>query len=397
MSRTCICICLLLFAAVLPAAHADVDPFAHDSELNICTSKNAFTTALFCISDPYAGRYYSVMRSEEGLDFLNAYKPLENNIEAFLHLSLPKGFAIDMGIRRSPEEDYRINSNFGASDACDIQASCTTASGVVFAKAHKFLKNSTPIRALAHSPSKKADDSPFDIYAVGFKTAIGFLNITPQIAYASETPAYTDFPYEPADAAKFMLAISGEMRHMGFETELAYQNAAFSDALSPDETDLPENHLYGIYGNVWAKRNLDKVGLLFAYGSWDDGARQGYDFSNTYDVSLLSEQKAPLILDEASLNPWGQGLSGLILGRIYGEVAVGPNLFLMPSLTYLTDHVEGLDAFGYEINLAADYNLTDILTYSAAVAFAKTETITDLADPAINQDYKILQKLELKF
>ena len=397
MGRNLICICLFLCAAVSTAVDAEVDPLTCNFQLNICTSKTSFLSAQFSIVDPEIPHVQLPLDPIESFDLPQTDSHLLNRIDATAHLSLPKKLSIDLNFKNIPKQDFTHANNHYAGSTCSIQTNCVTAPGVVYAKVQKFLQNSETPKETGFSPAEEIKISPFDIYSVGFKTAIGFLNFTPQIAYASDVPVYAGFQYEPAQTTQLILGVSADTNYIGFETELAYQNINLPDLLSSGPDTMNDAHLFGIYGDVWANLNLNKIGFQLAYGSWNDKTRMGYNFFNSYGSSLLTPQNTPMILGSTELNPWGKGLSGLIFGRIYGELALGSHLYLMPSLIYLTDHVEGVDASGYEINLAAAFNLTDILTYSAAVAFAETETITDLADPEINQDYKIVQKLQLKF
>ena len=396
MNRTLVCICLILLAASFIAAHADLG-FNHNFSIDIQPSENTFLSSRFCITSPdvtptgvtpvFSGLSSHPADEDKGLDRINAS----------FQLFLPRGIGLAFHRSEDRTDLYDVQKKFNASQSFSIMATCETPSGVVFAKAQKYLQEYAAQKNIPALPLEKTRAQPVDIYAMGFKTAIGLLNIFPQIAYASETPGYGGFDEAPAAATQLMVAVSGEMDHLGFETELAYQKGLVSATVPDTENRFNNAHLYGIYGNLWTRMKMTRIGLLFAYGSWDDRTRRGYDFYDAHDRSLLSHQNAPMLIENAGLNPWGDGLSGLVLGRVYGEVAMGPRFSLMPSLTYLTDHVEGVDAVGLEINLAADYSLTDILTYSAAVAFARTETISDLADAETSQDYKILQKLQLKF
>ena len=396
MSRTLICICLFLFAAILPAADADVCPPSCNFQLNICTSNNSFLSKHFSVSELELYDYPPHINQDE-----KCYAPknpyLLNGFEASAYYPLPKNISVHVNLKYIPYDDFTLMNHSYSRSSFSIQTNCETGRGVVFAKAQKFLQNNTTSKEISVFPGGSIKPQPFDIYSVGFKTAVGFLTFTPQIAYASEAPVYTGFQHEPSETTQLMLGMSADTNFIGFETELAYQNVNFPDLIQPGSTGITDAQLVGIYGDVWANLSANKIGVQLAYGSWNDNTRQGYDFFSSYGSSLLTRENVPMILGTIDLNPWGAGLSGLMFGRIYGELSLGSRLSLMPSLTYLTDHVEGVNAFGYEIDLAAAYNLTDILTYSAAVAFAKTETFSDLADLDISKDYKIVQKLQLKF
>ena len=247
------------------------------------------------------------------------------------------------------------------------------------------------------------DDS--DQYGIGLKTTLGSINFMPQVVYAVDSNFIGDQDNDGRKITTFTIAVSGGKDNLGFEGECSYQISDYSGL------PLSDANTFGVYADLFANLDANRIGLIFAYSSWDEEAGEGFDMGDDFDVTILLDEAVPYMMNgggrpNPNLNPNAYGgLAGLTLAQVYASIAINNKITVMPSLTYFASSDDlntgpgglDVDANAYELNIAADYKITDMLTYSAAVAFAKIDAEVGGADIDDIDALRFLHKLSLDF
>jgi hypothetical protein len=215
--------------------------------------------------------------------------------------------------------------------------------------------------------------------ALAMVTKLGDVNIMPLIQYVDDSSAVLDRGSDGINVLVFALAATGTFGDIGFESEFVVKDYDMGD-LSDDVDDgtLPigsdeDRTLWGLYGNGWWNIGAGKVGLLAAYGSWDDDSGKGFGMGDDFEPALFAANQADV----------GGGIGefyGVSVVQLYGSLALSEELSINGSGLYWAsnakEQADGEDNFwrdsdGYEINAGLAWKLTDQVTYSAAAAFGK--------------------------
>jgi hypothetical protein len=142
-------------------------------------------------------------------------------------------------------------------------------------------------------------------------TKLGDVNIMPLIQYVNDSyakGALADRGSDSVDVLVFALGATGTFGDIGFESEFVvkdYDKGDFSDlvdaGLAPIGSD-EDYTVWGIYGNGWWNIGAGKVGILAAYGNWDDDAGTGYNMDITW-ATILSRPFSQLTRPTSATAP----------------------------------------------------------------------------------------------
>lgn len=225
---------------------------------------------------------------------------------------------------------------------------------------------------------KDSEKDDTDSYAIAMVTKLGPVNVKPLIQYVNGSSAILDQGNDGQTVLAFALGVDGTFGDFGFESEFVvkdYDNGDFDVPPAPVGTD-EDYTLWGLYGNGWWNIGAGKVGLLAAYGNWDDDAGKGFGFGEDFTPTLFSGA------DWASFGG-NQGFTEYVatsLVQLYGSLALSEELSIWGNGTYMAanadENADGTDNFwqdatGYELNLGLNWKLTDQVTYSIAAGFGE--------------------------
>ncbi len=242
-------------------------------------------------------------------------------------------------------------------------------------------------------------DKDADTYVVALATKIGGITVLPLLKYIDNEP-------NNLQVIAFDLGANGTFNNIGFEAEFVYVDYNY-------ENTTPDYGIWGVYANVWAQLNALKVGGFIAHGSYDDTVDKGFTFGDDFANSCASgdsylRNRAMLLGDEVLM----YGVSG-IDGTHDGELGHNDlNAVTMLALyaTYAINEKASVAVFGayadsnvdlvtnkydgataWEVNVAAEYKITPLLTYSIGAATAQKEYGDGSVDPdaAIELSHKL--------
>jgi len=352
--------------------------------LKLIASETTYVTTRFNMLDNVWANQKNGIEADIDLD----RSANDDNIavqRAFLTHLFSNGTKLDVGLM----EGDRWGTAFGESEVgrYRIQATHDTPAGTVQAYIQKDVE-------WGNQGNDDDEDDDADSYGIGLETTIGCMNVMPQIVYSNNSNYVLDQDNDGRKTYQFIVAVTGGKDMLEFEAELAFQNVDYSGIARDDA------NLYGVYGNLWANLDANKIGLLFAYGNYDNDAMEGFDFGDDLDVTLLLDEAVPVLLNNQDLSGFGDmyaGLTGVVLVQIYGDIAISDKLNVLPSLTYLADNMDGVDATAFEVNLSADYKITDMLTYSAGIAYSKIDAEIGAIDLDDIDSLMVLHRLVLDF
>jgi hypothetical protein len=218
------------------------------------------------------------------------------------------------------------------------------------------------------------DDS--DAYAVYLVTKAGDVTLQFLGKYATvgdatgANVAPGGFEEEGADIdiMAFVAAAMGSFGSIGFEAEIDVVDYSFDgNDIGPIEVS-DDKTLYGLYGNVWMTMDALKVGVIGAYGSWDDDTDSGFGFGEDFGPGYW-------VMD---WDNFGGGTKaeyyGSTLLSLYGDFAVNDAMSFYAALEYMmsnADDGEWEDATGYVLSASMSYKLADNVTYTVAGAYGK--------------------------
>ncbi len=204
----------------------------------------------------------------------------------------------------------------------------------------------------------------------------------------------------------YTLAASGSIGTIGYETEATY--ADFNqDWDFPGVTQGEEYALYGAYLNLWMMLGASKVGGQVAYGSWNNDSASGYGFGEDYLPTMFGADWTNVGTSFKGLSEY----SAVTLFNLYTETTLSESLSLYANGTYWisnsdegTTGVEGSgndfwkDATGYEIDLGADYHISEHVTYGVLLAYGQFNLDEDAAgyDDA-DAFYRLYHKFTINF
>jgi hypothetical protein len=222
---------------------------------------------------------------------------------------------------------------------------------------------------LAISNVKDSEKDDGNAYYLAMVSKLGSFNLYPLIGYVDASDVILDQGSDGVQQFLFFLGTSATFGDFGFEAEFNY-----FDVNQDDIPGAEDYNKYGIYGNGWWNIGAGKVGLLAAYGSWDNDAGTGFGFGEDFTPTVFGA-------DWASIGTTARSeYLGVTLLQLYGSLALSEELSLWGNGTYWMsnsdEQADGADDFwkdadGYEIDLGLDWKLTDQVTYSIAGGFGK--------------------------
>jgi len=221
-----------------------------------------------------------------------------------------------------------------------------------------------------NSNIKDSEDDDATSYALAMVTKLGPVNILPLIQYVDDSSKVLDQGSDGVEVLAFALGANGAFGDIGFESEFVVKDYSVDSALAP----LDDYTVYGIYGNAWMNIGAGKVGLLAAYGSWDNDGGTGFGFGEDFTPTVFGADWATI--GTSSLSEY----MAVTMVQLYGSLALSEELSIWGNGTYwMSNSDEALngtddpwkDADGYEIDLGLDWKLTDQVTYSIAGGFGK--------------------------
>jgi hypothetical protein len=228
---------------------------------------------------------------------------------------------------------------------------------------------------------KDSEDDDSTAYYLAMVTKLGPVGIYPLLGYSNNSSAVLDQGSDSQDTFLFFLGLNGTHGDFGWEAEFDY--------LDTDNGDLPGNvddfSRFGIYGNGWMNIGAGKVGLLAAYGSWEDDVGAGYGFGEDFTPTVFGADWTTI--GNSGLSEY----NAVSLFQLYGSLALSEELSIWGNGTYwlsnADENADGTDNFwqdadGYELDLGLDWKLTDQVTYSIAGAFGKISLDSNAANAA---------------
>lgn len=202
-----------------------------------------------------------------------------------------------------------------------------------------------------------------DAAFIGVIHKAGDVSLMPKIAYENRSDQVDDDGSDGTQTLTFAFAALGKAGDLNFETELNYIDVSSDDAAVTD---------YSVF-NIYADANMDigsvNAGLSLAYGTEDDGEGAG-SFGTDFIPMILMDN------DDGTIS----GLGAMLFAKVYASAEPMEKLTTGVAFAY-GDGDE--DAWGtdetsvYEVDITADYAITDALTYSASVAYADVEALDD--------------------
>jgi len=239
--------------------------------------------------------------------------------------------------------------------------------------------------------SKDSEKDDGTAYYLAMVTKLGDFNIYPLLGYVDHSQLILDQGSDGKQAFLFFLGTSATFGDLGFEAEFNLQD--WSSDFAGTGPASEDYSIWGIYGNGWWNIGAGKVGLLAAYGNWDDDSEQGYGFGEDFTPTVFGADWAGI--GGAS----GAGLrseyKAVTMIQLYGSLALSEELSINGSGLYWTSNTDELadgsdgfwdDADGYEIDLGLDWKLTDQVTYTIAGGFGKISLDSNTANGGQDPD-----------
>jgi len=252
------------------------------------------------------------------------------------------------------------------------------------------------------SSAKDSEDKDDDAYIVAMITKAGPVNVKPLFAYivkGEESATWLSGPDEDdyvtlelgdVTIMRGMLALDGTFGAVGFEAEFDVFDLDF-DKLKEDYTT------WGAYLNVWMTMDALKVGILGAYGSYDDDAEAGFDFGDDFEAG------GALIMGDDITFHGGNDLTAGTLVAVYMDMAITDQLSFGAYAGYAECNVDdgspwdGADV--WELSADVTYAITPNVTYKVAAGMAEfgwgSNRYEDLKDP--DTAYEVYNKLSFSF
>ncbi len=207
------------------------------------------------------------------------------------------------------------------------------------------------------------DDS--DSISAGLIYEIGDIKLMPKIVYKNDSDAVSDKDTKGTQELTIIFAAIGKLGLVNFETEVNYIDFT---------TDFPGSTDYSLT-TFWADANIDvgsvNTGLSLAYGTEDNGAG-GLTFGNDFSPMILMDNDDGVIAD----------LGAMVFAKLYASAEPTDKITTGFAFAYGEYGEDAHPAKGgqtgiFELDMTADYAITEALTYSAGVAYADVESKND--------------------
>ncbi len=213
------------------------------------------------------------------------------------------------------------------------------------------------------------DEQDTDLYILGLIAKLGDINVRPIFIYAD---------VENLEGKKMvgMLSLSGNFGDFSFEAEFDYETADLDKAKI-------DYDIYGAYAKISYATGPATIGVLGAYGSYDDDAdafNKGFSFGDDFEAG-----GAMILGDDMELVDADLGAGYLVATTL--SYTVSEKLTLSGYLGYWEandDYIKdknsmkgvtpvATDANAYEISAQGAYAITANLTYSFGLAWAELD------------------------
>lgn len=219
------------------------------------------------------------------------------------------------------------------------------------------------------SNADTGNDEDDDTYTIGLVSKIGDIGVKPIISFSDNQ---SDTPSSDSDVISATLAIDGVMGSLGFEAEGNWKSADFDEGAG-------DYDVYGIYGNIWMTANALKVGVLAAYGSYDDDADVAFNMGDDFSAG------GALIMGDDIQFGAGADLDGASLIAAYMEYQINDKLSVTGYLGYAESHKDTDDRWDgadmYEFSGSITYAITPNVSYSVAAGIADLSYGDATAEP----------------
>jgi hypothetical protein len=230
----------------------------------------------------------------------------------------------------------------------------------------------------------EADDS--DAYYVAMVTKFGDIYFKPLLGISYVGNVEAD---EETDVSVTVVSVGldGAFGDIGFEAEFNYRGYAYET-----DFDAEDYSTIGVYGNAWMNIDAAKVGLMAAYGSYDEdggigGAGGGFGFGEDFGPGYW-------VMDWEHFGSGNAEYYAATLVALYGSYAVNDALSLNGALEYMMSNEKDTrweEATGTIFNFGLGYALADNVKYSVGVAQGQFngDDFADDLDPFIRVFHKI--------
>ncbi len=223
------------------------------------------------------------------------------------------------------------------------------------------------------------DTTDFDIYVVGLVTEVGSLRLMPLLVYGKDET-------KDASSHEFHLAATGDLGAVSFEAEADYQ--AYSDDYAA--IGSLDSAVFGLYGKVSFNAGPATIGVLGAWGSYDDDRDHAFSFGDDFEAG-----GAMIIGDDMELV--GSDLGAGFLVAATASFAANEKLtvdgyvgYWAANDDYAFDEWGGADgANAYEISGGIAYAITANLTYSIRAGFADLDIDGMDLESSMNATHKL--------
>ncbi|MEE4264877.1 MAG: hypothetical protein V2I56_19490 [Desulfobacteraceae bacterium] len=223
----------------------------------------------------------------------------------------------------------------------------------------------------ATSGVKDGEKDDYNAYYLAMVTKLGSFNLYPLLGYLDNSAAVLDQGSDGNEGLLFDFGVSATFGDIGFEAEAQIQDW---------DSDVTDDYtLWGAYGNVWWNIGAGKIGLLGAYGNWDEDSGQGFGFGEDFTPTMFITDWTGFggTVDPTTVRAEYKSVA---LIQLYGSLALSEELSIYANGAYFAsttdDNPDGTDNFwkdadGYEIDAGLDWKLTDQVTYSILAAFGE--------------------------
>ena len=229
-----------------------------------------------------------------------------------------------------------------------------------------------------------------DAYYLAMVTKLGDFSLMPLLGYVDASNAVRDAGSDGIKQILVLLGANATFGDIGFEAEFNYVDIDQSDVPSATTPGgfREDYSTFCAYGKGWWNIGAGQVGLLAAYGSWDDDAGDGFGFGEDFTPTVFGadwtniggNQIGSSANVSGALGREGSEYKAVTMIQIFGSLALSEELSISGAGLYWASNAgennDGSDNYwkdadGYEINAGLAWKLTDMATYSIAAGFGK--------------------------
>jgi hypothetical protein len=236
-----------------------------------------------------------------------------------------------------------------------------------------------------------------DAYYLAGSATFGNITISPLLAYVDGG--------NTSKTLKAILPLTGTFGDVGFETEFTVSD------INMEKTSEKDYRTYGAYANVWYASGPVKVGMLGAYGSYDDKAKKGQSFGGDFDGggAMIMGVDAGFggLTEDDDGNLTGTVNDNLTAGRLvalYADYDINDKLSIGGYAGFAKCGIDDADndewngAKVWEISADAAYKITDNIKYDVGAGVAQLKlgkAPAGVSDP--EKAYRLFHRLTVNF